>query len=382
MNMNWSSSEFPLLTPPTPPGLDSQVMSPSNAESESDRGWLAGSAFMAEPTQPETADAPKARMVLRALDTDRPEEYEAWRHSVKAEVAGVGPDPARTMAYIAALDQPDLYPAAELTKVIDERSDLKALDLRLYAAILACLKGTMQRAAGARLRAQVPFGAGGLALRKLDAWFNHGAKRRRAAAVRQLIALKPSGHSAAAMETFLSSFRLLLQQAGAGTVGEEVQLDVLQRAVEGHPKMELVWRSWRAAGGDQVEHLLEMLEEATADGMFGARGARPGGAAWAALLSDGVSASQAAGSAPGPMALAAGPGAGSASQAHSQAHTQHQPPADPRRCYGCGQAGHIKRHCRGPRDGGRSQGEHGELLQAVRELVTELRSAKGKSKND
>ena len=67
--MNWSSTDFPALSPPTPPGLDSQVMSPNNAEHEDDQGWLAGSAFMAEPTQPAAAaEAPRARLVLRDLD--------------------------------------------------------------------------------------------------------------------------------------------------------------------------------------------------------------------------------------------------------------------------------------------------------------------------
>ena len=293
---------------------------------------------------------------------------------MKTELASFGADPARALGYVEALDRPDLYPPDALMKVINERQDLKGIDVRLYAAILACLKGSMQRAAEGRLRAQVPFGAGGLALRRLDLWFNHGAKKRRAAAVRQLIALKPGGHSAGAMETFLSSFRLLVQQAGAETVCSEVQLDVLQRAVDGHPKLELVWRAWRAAGGENVEGLLEMLEEATADGMFGARGARPGSSAWAAISSGGDGAGHVLASAPAPAAHVAGPGAGPIPQAPAQ----HHPPADTRRCYGCGQAGHIQRNCKRRPNSSQGVSEHTELLQAVRELVTELRSAKGK----
>ena len=45
----------------------------------------------------------------------------------------------------------------------------------------------------------------------------------------------------------------------------------------------MVWYAWRAAGGGDVDGLMDMLEEATADGMFGLRGASPGAAAWEAL---------------------------------------------------------------------------------------------------
>ena len=157
-------------------------------------------------------------------------------------------------------------------------------------------------------------------------------------------------------------------------MGAEVQLDVLQRAVDGHPKLELVWRAWRAAGGEQVEPLLEMLEEAAADGMFGARAPRPGGAAWAALGTDDDRGAASA----GPTALATRQEAAQVAPA-----TQHQQaPPDQRRCYGCGQAGHIQRNCKRRTDGGRGQGEQAELLQAVRELVAELRGPRGqKPKN-
>ena len=169
------------------------------------------------------------------------------------------------------------------------------------------------------------------------------------------------------------TFRLLTKQAGTG-VGEEVQLDVLQRAVEGHPRLAMVWYAWRANGGHVVESLLEMLEEATADGMFGARGARPGGAAWAAVAIDDASGNQAQGSAQGSVALIAKQGAVKV----TQAPTPQWPPVGQRKCFGRGQVGHIQRNCKRKPAGGREQSEHAELLQAVRELVTEQRSTKSK----
>ena len=97
---------------------------------------------MAEPTHPETVkEAPKSRMVLRDLDTDHPEEYDAWRHATKAELASFGPDPARALGYVEALDKPDLYPSEALMEVISARQELKVIDVRMYAAILRVSKG-------------------------------------------------------------------------------------------------------------------------------------------------------------------------------------------------------------------------------------------------
>ena len=354
-------------------------MSPNETDQADDQGWLAGSAYVA--TEIPQADMPKARLTLRALSTDRPEEYDGWRNMAMAEIASSGAEPGRVMGYINSLGQLDTYPAAELTRTIAEHSDLKLLDMRVYAAVLACLSGSMQKAAEDRIRSQVPFGAGGLAIRKLDAWFNHGAKRRKAAATRQLLALKPTGQSAAAMETFLSSFRLLMSQAGAGAVGKEVQLDILQRATESHPRLSMVWFAWKAARRDDVDSLTEMLEEAIADGMFGARGARPGAAAWAAFAdaeNDVARQAAAEGSqweAPaGRQAFVARHNAAMAPPVAPQ-----QAPPDQRTCYSCGQVGHIAQYCTRRAAGSVPEAsEQRALLQTMRELVAELRSAKGK----
>ena len=318
---------------------------------------------MAEPARPQReqsgSEALKARLVLRALDTDRPEDYDAWRHATRAEIAGFGADPERAMAYVGALDQPDLYPPEDLRRAIEEQPEMRMLDVRLYAAILACLRGSMQQAAEERICAQVPFGAGGLALRKLDTWFNHGSKKRKAAATRRLLALKPAGSSAGAMESFLSTFRLLTKQAGNG-VGEEVQLDVLQRAVEGHPRLAMVWYAWRAAGGHGVESLLEMLEEATADGMFGTRGARPGGAAWAAVTADDSSRSQVQWGTPEPGRSAAMATAQSAGPAI----------AGGPECWWCGKRGHRQYEC--PSSGKKGEKGKGKGANSIDMLRTRM----------
>ena len=385
--MNWPSSDFPPLSPPTPPGLnpepDTQVMSPSEAYKDEDQGWLAGSAYVAaEAPEP---DMPKARLVLRTLSTDRPEEYDGWRNTAMAEIAGSGVEPGRVMGYINSLEQLDTYPAPELMKTVADHPGLKLLDMRVCAAVLARLSGSMQQAAEDRIRAQVPFGAGGLAIWKLDAWFNHGAQRQRAAATRKLLAQNPTGQSAGAMEAFLSSFRLLLRQAGAGAVGKEVQLDILQRATEGHPRLSVVWYAWKAAGGNDVDSLMDMVEEATADGMFGVRGARPGAAAWAAYADAGQGCAELAPDNEAERGQAAGRAAHVArhSAAQAQAMAPHassqRASTDPRNCYTCGQPGHIARRCtRRVAGSAPDASEQQELLQTMKELVAELRSARSR----
>ena len=116
--MNRSSlSEFPPLTPPTPPGLDSQVMSPSadpgrnrNPEARCDTGrYMAFPAVEAhpkratllweseEPLGAGATDAAKQKIVFRPLDTGRAEDYDSWRHALRAEVVAAAPGTGRAM---------------------------------------------------------------------------------------------------------------------------------------------------------------------------------------------------------------------------------------------------------------------------------------------
>ena len=161
------------------------------------------------------APAAKIKMGWRPLDTGKPEEYQGWRYAAKAEIIGSGLAVHVAMAYIAAIENPE-FTAEALQDAIAREPKATALDARLFSAVLSCLGGTRRGALEGRIRATVPFAAGALALRCLDDWFQQGAARRQHAATRELLNLTPSGHTPAALERFLTRFRLLSQQAGPG----------------------------------------------------------------------------------------------------------------------------------------------------------------------
>ena len=269
--MNWSSSDFPPLVPQTPPGLDSQVMSPT-AIGAGFSGWeesvfTAGAATPSASRDAATrfpweaaggaaaAGGHKNRIMLRPLDTGRAEDYDSWRHSAAAEVVANAADPGRAVGYMSAIDQPLLYPSEGLLNAVQQDEALRALDAQLYGAILTCLQGPMRGAVEGRIRAQGQAYAGCLALRLLDAWFHNSVSKRRAGATRELITLNPRGKGAAAMEEFFSRYRLLLQQAGRANVGPDAQIDILQRAAEDHPRLCSVWAAWEEAGGRDHDKL-------------------------------------------------------------------------------------------------------------------------------
>ena len=56
-----------------------------------------------EETDPRAGDVAKQRITLRALDTGRAEDYDSWRHALRAEVVASAPDTGRAMGYIAAI---------------------------------------------------------------------------------------------------------------------------------------------------------------------------------------------------------------------------------------------------------------------------------------
>ena len=110
----------------------------------------------------------KVKVVLRPLDTGRPEEYDGWRYAAKASLVGAGPPPARVMGYLEAVEDRSSYPDDHLRALIRAEADMSTLDARLFSAILGCIGGTRRGALEERLRAQVPFAAGALAICCLD----------------------------------------------------------------------------------------------------------------------------------------------------------------------------------------------------------------------
>ena len=82
----------------------------------------------------------KERLVLQQLGSSRPESYELWRLSVKAEVVGRGGGTDEVTAYVEAIE------SKEVTKemiMLGVRGDplLRALDTALYAGILSAITG-------------------------------------------------------------------------------------------------------------------------------------------------------------------------------------------------------------------------------------------------
>ena len=224
----------------------------------------------------------KVKLSLRPLDTGRPDEYEGWRYAVKAELVSAGPAAAAMLEYPAAIDDCAGFTDEWLQQKISHHEEVAAVDVRLFSAILSCLGGGRRAAVEQKIRATVPFAAGALALRCLDAWFHQGAARRRHDATRELLNLQPAGTSAQALDNFLTRYRLLVQQAGDG-VGLYARAEILQRAASRHSRLAMTWAAWRQGGDEDPSTLLARMEEAVAEELHSGKGAQGTSAAWAAM---------------------------------------------------------------------------------------------------
>ena len=420
--MDFSSlTEFPPL---------SQVMSPSETTRNDEREWAEAmaAAYMAGAQEASSAapqnkrrhadatdqppgarrapwelgstmtvgnslEAAKNRLSFRTLDTGRAEDYDSWRHAVKAEIVASAADPGRAVEYLAAIEQPQAYPDDALYSAVQSDGGLRALDARVYGAVLEALQGKMRGAVEARIRAQGHPYAGGLALRRLDAFFQAGAQRRKAVATRDLLVLTPRGHGAVAMEEFLANYRLLLQQAGADNVGADAQVDILRRAAEDHPRLTSVWAAWQHGGSHDPNRLLECLEDATARAVHGTPGPRPTATAWAAMddaqeWSAGAEKTESTrDGADGPAMQDRRQQWAPAPAGRRAAYGVAQPTRDAatqlrKKCFGCGRIGHLQRDCRasGARQGAgathSNEDTQKELLRTMADLLAELRAAR------
>ena len=351
-------------------------------------GELGGATPQHAPWPPGVADkqasatAAKIKMRLRPLDTGRPELYDGWRYAAKAEIVSAGPDASKVLEYLRAIESSDVLSDEGLEEGIRKDAELRILDAKLFSALLSCLGGARQSAVEERLRGQVPFAAGGLALRCLDTVFRKGQESRAHAATRELLNLQPAGRGVAELDQFFSRYRLLEQQAGAG-VGTYARTEILQRAAQQHPRLAIAWAAWRQAGAVDPSDLLRRLEESVAEGMnAGARGA---GAAWAAIgcgwQYDGDLGNADAAAAPSsilagtPSAELAqrGPQAGARmAAAHAAAFTPpaHDGATGPE-CWSCGKRGHLERGCPEKRKG-KGSGRDGDA--ALHERMDKLES--------
>ena len=335
----------------------------------------------------------KVKIGLRPLDTGRPEEYEAWRYSVSAELVGSGPHTDLVLRYIQAISDRVGFGDAKLSAEIARDPEMRTLDAKLFAAILSCLAGQRRNAVEERIRATVPFAAGALALRCLDGWFQQGAERRRHEATRELMNLQPAGQTPAALERFFTRFRLLTHQAGGG-IGEYARIEILQRAAR-HPRLAMVHAAWRQAGGVDADDLLTKLEEAVAEAMHAAD-TKGNGAAWAVLgmgeptwMEHDEMTAEIRGAEVRAAAAMGAPRSGNAPRPPTPA--QGAAVVSGQRCFGCGQRGHIRRECPHSRPGagarGAERGQHDELMAKLNELTTALRglqvaASAPKSKNE
>ena len=239
----------------------------------------------------------------------------------------------------------------------------------------------------------MPFGHGAAAVRCLDREFQHSGARSKVAATAELLHLAPAGSSAAALDSFLTRYRSLLAAAGVDNVGPAAQADVLQRAAVGHPVLGPVVAAWRHAGDHDPAVLLERLEDAVAEGRHAPVGGRGAAKAWAAVVERSSVGGCGAGAAccchthhsTSAVAPSSSQQHGWASDSRATRAMAAQPqrqggaPAaesssDPRKCFGCGKTGHIRRNC--PYRGAAHKDSNTELLAAVRELAELLRSKK------
>ena len=296
---------------------------------------------------------------------------------MKAEIVASATDAGRAIGYLRAVEQPQTYPDEFLYAAAQSSAELRALDARVYGAILECLQGTRKHIVEARIRSQGHAYAGGLALRRLDAWFEAGPQRKKAAATRDLITLTPRGQGAVAMEEFLAKYRLLLQQAGSDNVGIDAQVDILRRGVEDHPKLGSVWAAWHHAGGRDPARLIECLEDVIAGGLHGAGGPRHGATAWAAIDGD-HGAHTYAHPRDSPSAAEHASPTGLAERAHTARTRDAQ-----KRCYRCGRQGHTQPHCPDAAPGHatgqttNSKDNQEPLMKMMAELLAELKAARG-----
>ena len=88
-------------------------------------------------------DTVKNRASFRSLDTGRAQDYDSWRHAAKAEVVASAPDTGRAIAYLTAIEQPHIHTDEELHSAVQNDRGLRALDARVYGAMLEALHGSM-----------------------------------------------------------------------------------------------------------------------------------------------------------------------------------------------------------------------------------------------
>ena len=342
----------------------------------------APAAEAAVPAQPAEAAAPgriRVKLALRKLDTGKPEEYDSWRYALRAGVVRAGPPTAKMIQFLDAVDNPTGYPAGALQAAIAIDEEISAVDAMLFSLILDSLDGSRRVMTEERIRGQVPFAAGALALRCLDVIFQKNSGQRRFVATQELMDLQPAGRAADAYGRFFTRFRLLLQQAGPSHVGSYAQINILRRAAEGCPRLNVVWAAWREAGGEDPEALLGRLEEAVYEGIHGKgnSGGRQGDAAWAVLTQDDGWGSRdgpqlASGAANG-WSLRDNAAAAAAAAQYPRKGGKATGKGSGAECWKCGKTGHVKAECPSRTPSGPPRQD--EVMQKLDELISLLKDS-------